>query len=46
MKRISVDKGVLHFLIKQIRPDLASHIEKTRKIETAIIKNPLRKFPI
>ncbi|MFX1506115.1 MAG: citrate/2-methylcitrate synthase [Promethearchaeota archaeon] len=37
MKRISVDKGVLYFLIKQIRPELASYIEKTKKIETVII---------
>jgi len=37
MKRIPADKGVLHFLIKQIRPELASYIEKAKKIETVII---------
>ncbi|MFX0014832.1 MAG: citrate/2-methylcitrate synthase [Promethearchaeota archaeon] len=37
MKKIPVDQGVLYFLIKQIRPELASYIQKTKKIETVII---------
>ncbi|MFX1282617.1 MAG: citrate/2-methylcitrate synthase [Promethearchaeota archaeon] len=37
MKRIPVDQGALYFLIKQIRPELAAYIQKTKKIETVII---------
>ncbi|MFX0182424.1 MAG: citrate/2-methylcitrate synthase [Candidatus Hodarchaeota archaeon] len=37
MKRIPVDQGVLYFLIKQLRPELAAHIEKSKTIETVII---------
>lgn len=37
MNRVPVNKGMLHFLIKQVRPSLASEIEKTGKIETVII---------
>lgn len=37
MKRISVVQGVLYHLIKNIRPELASFIQKTKEIETVII---------
>lgn len=37
MKRIPVDQGALYFLIKQLRPELAAHIENTKTIETVII---------
>ncbi|MHA2299074.1 MAG: citrate/2-methylcitrate synthase [Candidatus Hodarchaeales archaeon] len=37
MKRVPVEEGMLHFLIKQARPDLADQIEKTGTIETVII---------
>ncbi|MHA2244516.1 MAG: hypothetical protein ACXADY_06065, partial [Candidatus Hodarchaeales archaeon] len=37
MKRISVDQGVLYYLIKKIRPELASYIQKKKEIETVII---------
>ncbi|MFX0092514.1 MAG: citrate/2-methylcitrate synthase [Candidatus Hodarchaeota archaeon] len=37
MKRISAEQGMLHFLIKEVRPELAAHIEKTKTIETVII---------
>ncbi|UCG89661.1 MAG: hypothetical protein JSU57_04080, partial [Candidatus Heimdallarchaeota archaeon] len=37
MKRIPVDQGALYFLIKKIRPELATNIQKTNKIETIII---------
>lgn len=37
MKRIPVNQGALHFLIKQIRPELATYIEKSKTIETIII---------
>jgi succinyl-CoA synthetase alpha subunit len=37
MKRIPADQGVLYFLIKQLRPELAAYIDKTKTIETVII---------
>ena len=37
MKRISVNQGVLYHLIKKVRPELASYIQKTKEIETVII---------
>jgi len=37
VKRISAEQGILCFLIKEIHPELASHIEKTQTIETVII---------
>ena len=37
MKRTPVDQGALYFLIKEIRPELATYIEKTKTIETIII---------
>lgn len=37
MKRVPVDQGMLYFLIKQIRPELADHIKNTNEIDTVII---------
>ncbi len=37
MKRIPVKDGMLYFLINQVRPDLAAHIEKTGTVDTVII---------
>ena len=37
MKRIPIDKGLLSFLIKEIRPELAAQIEKSGSIETVVI---------
>ena len=37
MKRVPANKGMLHFLIKEIRPELAARIEKAGTIETTII---------
>ncbi|MFX0085767.1 MAG: citrate/2-methylcitrate synthase [Candidatus Hodarchaeota archaeon] len=37
MKRIPVNQGILYFLIKEIRPELAARIEKNKVIETVII---------
>jgi succinyl-CoA synthetase alpha subunit len=37
LKRIPVDQGILHFLIKEIRPELAAHIEENKTVETVII---------
>ncbi|MFW9995060.1 MAG: citrate/2-methylcitrate synthase [Candidatus Odinarchaeota archaeon] len=37
MKRVPVNRGMLHFLIKQVRPQLAEQITKTGTIETVII---------
>ncbi|MHA1450760.1 MAG: hypothetical protein ACTSP4_15235 [Candidatus Hodarchaeales archaeon] len=37
MKRVPVDKGMLYFLIKETRPELAKRISKSGTIETVII---------
>ncbi|MFX0062490.1 MAG: citrate/2-methylcitrate synthase [Candidatus Hermodarchaeota archaeon] len=37
MKRVPPNQGMLYFLIKEIRPELAARIEKTGTIETTII---------
>ncbi|MCE7745986.1 MAG: hypothetical protein GPJ52_12710 [Candidatus Heimdallarchaeota archaeon] len=37
MKRLPVDQGMLYYLIKDKRPELAEHIKKTGSIDTVII---------
>lgn len=37
IKRLSPDKGVLHYLIKKVRPDIAANIEKTGTVETIVV---------
>ncbi|MHA2330042.1 MAG: succinate--CoA ligase subunit alpha, partial [Candidatus Hodarchaeales archaeon] len=37
MKRVPADQGLLHFLIKEVRPEIATWIEDNKKIETVII---------
>ena len=37
MKRIPIDQGALYFLIKEIRPELASYIKEKQTIESVII---------
>ncbi len=36
-EKISVDQGLLYYLIKQVRPDLAEKISKAETIETMIV---------
>lgn len=35
--QLKSSKGLLYYLIKQVRPELAEHIESTQKIETMIV---------
>ncbi|MHA2030359.1 MAG: citrate/2-methylcitrate synthase [Candidatus Kariarchaeaceae archaeon] len=35
--QLKSNQGLLHYLIKKIRPNLADHIDKTEKIETMIV---------
>ncbi|MHA1966403.1 MAG: citrate/2-methylcitrate synthase [Candidatus Hodarchaeales archaeon] len=37
MRRIPVEQGILYFLIKEIRPELAAYIEQNKVIETVLI---------
>jgi succinyl-CoA synthetase alpha subunit len=37
IKRLPADKGMLHFLISRIRPDLAENIEETGTVETVVV---------
>ena len=36
-ERLSVDQGLLYYLIKQVRPELAEQISKSKTIETMIV---------
>ncbi|OLS26929.1 MAG: Succinyl-CoA ligase [ADP-forming] subunit alpha [Candidatus Heimdallarchaeota archaeon LC_2] len=35
--KLPIDEGLLFYLIKQVRPELAKHITKTKKIDTMIV---------
>ncbi len=37
MKRLPPDKGMLHFLISRLRPEIAKSIEKTGTVETVVM---------
>jgi hypothetical protein len=37
LRRIPVEQGILYFLIKEIRPELAAYIEQNKVIETVLI---------